>query len=820
MNLMKRLFSILVALCGIGHFSPLLFGGNFNVLSDFGPYTNCLRGGSSSTLVQGGNGLLYGVTSFDNFVRNSYGVAGAIFSVSTAGTGFHLFPQFTNGGPQVVGDITLSGNVIYGTAYTGLTNLTVFSVQTNGTAYTTLHTFAPATEGSGVSAHAPLLVTNNVIYGTLSAGGTGTNGTVYRINTDGSGFAVIHTFSETVLDPFSYTNADGATPECGLVLSGDWLLGSASLGGTNGGGTLYQMHTDGSDFSAFYGAGPSGRMVLYGNTVFSHGYNYSGSQTVTISVGVDSNGYIPSTYKISSTDAVLGSFLIAGGGIYYGTPENLGNFAAGSVKSFSTNLTATATTLHAFSASPSGRGLSGIIYNSDGLGPGNMVLSGATLYGSTQFGTSSGFGSLYHVQTNGTSFANIFQFKSTGGIAPTGLILQSNVYYGVTAQGGAYDSGMIFRVSPDGTGLTDLYDFSANYAYFSQYTNRDGAIPIENLAVSGNTLYGATSWGGTNGNGTLYKINTDGTGFFVLYQFQYAPAGGVTLSSNTLYVPAGALVGSEWSGAVFAIGTDGSNPQFYPTDLEQYPTGKLLIADNVIYGTLLGGKIFKMNTDGTGYSDIHTFASQVEYPTANSGGCTPAGNLVITNGTLYGVATAGGPSGLGTLFKMNTNGSQYTVLHSFSPADLGQGSPYLVLNGTTLYGTTCAGDYFQMASGSIDFGEIFKIQTDGSNFQAIRSFNGLDGAGPILGLLNGSNLIGVTQAGGQTDAGEIFTMNIQPALTITPQANAVVLAWSDPTFTLQAAPAASGPFTGIPGATSPYTNVISGPAQFFRLKSN
>ena len=45
-----------------------------------------------------------------------------------------------------------------------------------------------------------------------------------------------------------------------------------------------------------------------------------------------------------------------------------------------------------------------------------------------------------------------------------------------------------------------------------------------------------------------------------------------------------------------------------------------------------------------------------------------------------------------------------------------------------------------------------------------------------------------------------------------------VLSWNDPTFALQAAPAASGTYTNIPGATSPYTNTLTGSQRFFRLK--
>jgi hypothetical protein len=50
--------------------------------------------------------------------------------------------------------------------------------------------------------------------------------------------------------------------------------------------------------------------------------------------------------------------------------------------------------------------------------------------------------------------------------------------------------------------------------------------------------------------------------------------------------------------------------------------------------------------------------------------------------------------------------------------------------------------------------------------------------------------------------------------------NQIRFNWNDPTFVLQSAPAVSGIYTNIPGASSPFTNTITGGAKFFRLKSN
>jgi hypothetical protein len=55
-------------------------------------------------------------------------------------------------------------------------------------------------------------------------------------------------------------------------------------------------------------------------------------------------------------------------------------------------------------------------------------------------------------------------------------------------------------------------------------------------------------------------------------------------------------------------------------------------------------------------------------------------------------------------------------------------------------------------------------------------------------------------------------------LAIQRYGNNVVLSWNNPVFALQAAPAVTGTFTNVPGASSPYTNALSDRTKFFRLK--
>jgi hypothetical protein len=50
--------------------------------------------------------------------------------------------------------------------------------------------------------------------------------------------------------------------------------------------------------------------------------------------------------------------------------------------------------------------------------------------------------------------------------------------------------------------------------------------------------------------------------------------------------------------------------------------------------------------------------------------------------------------------------------------------------------------------------------------------------------------------------------------------SSIVLSWTNAAFSLQSAPTMNSIFTDVPSASSPYTNLITGTARFFRLKAN
>jgi uncharacterized repeat protein (TIGR03803 family) len=455
----------------------------------------------------------------------------------------------------------------------------------------------------------------------------------------------------------------------------------------------------------------------------------------------------------------------------------------------------TFTTLHSFTATSSGT-------NSDGVTPfAGLVLSGNTLYGTAAGGGSAGGGTVFAVNTDGSGFTNLHDFVGAlgdGALPFASLVLSSNTLYGTTARGGSSSSGTVFTINTDGAGFTNLYSFTTLSGFFSG-TNSDGGSPYAGLNLSGHTLYGTAFSGGSSSNGTVFAVNTDGTGFTNLHSFSATDPSTLTNS-------------------------DGANPFF----------GSLVLSGNTLYGTTFrggssgNGTVFAVNTDGTSFTTLHSFT-----PTGPNGtnidGANPQSRLVLSGNTLYGTAVQGGASGRGTVFSLSTNGTGFTTLHSFT-FGLDGADPYggLIVSGNVLYGTA----YYGGSSGN---GFVFALNTDAAGFTNLYSFTATgqnrtnsDGTSPNAGLiLSGNTLYGTAMFGGGSGKGTVFSLSFAPRLTINPFGDGVLLTW--PTnyagfdyaaFTLQSAPTISGPFTNVAGATSLYTNPITGAQQFFRLISN
>jgi uncharacterized repeat protein (TIGR03803 family) len=286
----------------------------------------------------------------------------------------------------------------------------------------------------------------------------------------------------------------------------------------------------------------------------------------------------------------------------------------------------------------------------------------------------------------------------------------------------------------------------------------DGTYPLGRLTLGGSTLYG-TTWAATNSLGVLFKIGTDGTGYSVVHSFNdnigFGLDSALTLIGSTLY---GTTYYGEF-GTVFQVGTDGTGYRVLHTFANyeaMNPTGGLALGGSTLYGTtahgtsVVGpGSVFRIDTTGANYGVLH-WCSDAE-------GSNPFGGVTLVGSTLYGTTDAGGSVGQGVVFKMNTDGTGYQALHSFTGDSDGKWSMTpLTLVGSTLFGTTSAG-------GIGGKGTIFKIDASGNGYEVLHSFSGDDGNQPLELTPVGSTLYGTTMYGGSSNKGTIFRLGLDGA---------------------------------------------------------
>jgi len=351
----------------------------------------------------------------------------------------------------------------------------------------------------------------------------------------------------------------------------------------------------------------------------------------------------------------------------------------------------------------------------------------------------------------------LYEFAGTDGQWPAweSMTISGSTLYGTTQRGGSSNEGVVFALGTDGSGFTPLHQFAG-------YTTGDGSYPLSNLVVTGSTLYGATSNGGTWDSGTVYAVDLDGNNYRQIHVFRQTdgayPQGGLTLSGSTLYGTAYEF-GTYFNGVIFKVDTDGNNFavlrhfQGGASDGNS-PAAPLVLDGSTLYGTTTNGGpdpsygvVFSIGTDGNGFTLLHTFDG--------SDGFGPYG-LTLVGNTLYGVTVVGGANNGGVLYSMGTDGNGFTVLRHFAGGVSDGLRPYgaLTLSGSTLFGMTYDG-------GNSDAGVIFSIRTDGGGFALLHEFVGGvdDGSTPDGSLtLSGSVLYGGTRLGGDSNKGVIFRL--------------------------------------------------------------
>jgi uncharacterized repeat protein (TIGR03803 family) len=703
-------------------------------------------------LIQGIDGALYGTTGDGG--TDGYGT---VFMLSTNGSGYQVLYSFTDGKSETPGAWLVQGTdgALYGTTPNGGPegNGTVFKLSTNGSGYQVLHSF---TGTDGANPYAGLVQgADGALYGTSYVGGTNGLGAAFKLRTDGSGYQVLHSFSNA--------GVDGYFPEAPLVQGADGALyGTTSYGGTNGNGTVFKLNPDGSGYqmlssipgvSLIGGAVPSGLVqgadgALYGitsdggtndhGTVFKLSPNGSGYQVLHNFTGTGGDGGYPNAGLVQGTDGAL-----------YGTTYDGGTHRQGTV----------------FKLGTDGSGYQ-VLYSFAGINTDAGLVQGAdgALYGTSYSGGTGDNGTVFKLGTDGSGYQVLYSFTGIGtdGSEPAAGLVQGadGALYGTTSSGGTNNNGTVFKVSPNGSGYQVLYSFTL--------TGGDAGGPVAGLAQGADgSLYGTASAGGTNYSGTVFKLGRDGSGYRVLYRFTGTGGDGSDPGAGLVQGTDGALYGTTSrgginnNGTVFKLNPDGSGYSVIHSFTNSPggaagPAGLVQGADGALYGTAAGGTnnhgtVFKLSPDGSGYQVLHSFTDS-----PGAGADPNAGLVQGADGALYGTTIHGGTNIVwGTVFKLNPNGSGFQVLYSFDR----DSNPYAgLVQGAegTLYGTT----YGRTSSVSGEgYGTVFALSTSGSGFQVLYSFadSGGDGGGPS-GLVQGGDgaLYGTTSYGGAHGNGTVF----------------------------------------------------------------
>jgi len=304
----------------------MLSGTRFASAQDFAVLYS-FSGGGDAQLPLGSvlavNGDLYGTTMWggENF--------GTVFKLDKNGneTILHVFTGGADGQQPYAGLIVGMGGYGYGTTPWGGAHGggTVYAMKRNG-GKAILHSFNGATGAN------PMCLLVQDAAGNLY----GTAGTVFKLN--GHKLTVLHTFS----------GGDGLSPVAGLLLNSGYLYGTTVKGGTGGGGTIFKLKLDGSNFTTLYnftggadGGHPYSTLIrdaagnLYGTT--SQGGDLSCSVNSSVGCGavfkIDARGEETVLYRFTGLDgAIPMAGLVADGkGGFYGTTQSGGDLNFGTI---------------------------------------------------------------------------------------------------------------------------------------------------------------------------------------------------------------------------------------------------------------------------------------------------------------------------------------------------------------------------------------------------------------------------------------------------------------------------------------------------------
>jgi uncharacterized repeat protein (TIGR03803 family) len=229
----------------------------------------------------------------------------------------------------------------------------------------------------------------------------------------------------------------------------------------------------------------------------------------------------------------------------------------------------------------------------DGETPfGGVILKSGVLYGTTQYGGSSGYGVVYKLVVKTGKETVLHTFDGSEGAYPMSSLTLNRggkALFGTTPYGGSSNAGVVFSLTIKTSTYTVLYNFTGG---------SDGADPTGALALdAAGNLYGAASGGGSDGYGTIFQVVPKTGTEYVLYTFTGGtdgryPAGSVIRSGAGNLYDTTEGAGTNQYGTVFEFGKGTLTVlhTFDGTDGQWPLSGAIMDSKGDLYGTTwMGG---------------------------------------------------------------------------------------------------------------------------------------------------------------------------------------------------------------------------------------
>lgn len=638
----------------------------------------------------------------------------------------------------------------------------IFQVNPDGSSPTVVQTFPISAEGetpTGQLVKGP----DGDLYGTMSKRGAGA-GTFFKIKISDNSFHVLHSFA-----------LSGPTTPIGTITYASdgyfyGLRGYDPDGITSG---VYKIKPDGSDYS-FVAALPGIFLPICGLT-FHEGFVYG----MTLFGGIHGDGFvfridlsgnletIHSFQKSVSGSQPFGKILAASDGKLYGL-STLNALNRPTIFRMNPDGSSFQTVLEMTTMTLGTQDFMGLYESGDGK---LLGATGGKVFQLNKDGSGFTFTNVFGSNNLLEVVGNEFVGWSTdivfrGTLTPlvndwlllpnsvTGkdirTIGQANGYlYAITADGGENNRGTIFRLNLN----PEVQPAAPEVLKSFVATDRGQRLSRRIEVLPDGNLLGVTTSGGLSNKGTVFTTKPDGSAYTEILNPAAADVNG-NFANVPVQAADGFLYGVTSTGDIYRVSPSGNDfkRMYAHYNIRSSFETSLTAVDDWLYGVCnrdpflhQHGFIYRVRTDGTGHEVLHVFD--------NTTGSKPSTRLIYSSdGFLYGGTTFGGPHNDGVIFKIKSDGTNFSVvlqLQFETTGGLVEDGMFFTSTGK-IVGSARIGPFTWM---------IFSVDPNGTNYNIIHEFGAnLQGVSMMAESSDGK-LYGLEPAGGANRTGILYKMD-------------------------------------------------------------